>query len=70
MIILYDFLPYYRFWQPNDARSNQELLALYLHAYQIWEGDLVTANPNGTFTVIAPPYACSSDSHPCDRLTP
>ncbi|KAI0704561.1 hypothetical protein C8Q76DRAFT_820141 [Earliella scabrosa] len=54
MIILCDFLPYYRFWRPNDSRSNRELLALFLQAYQIWESDLIKPAGKGAYSVIAP----------------
>ena len=55
MIILFDFLPFYRYWRPNDRRNNKELLALFLLAYQIWESDLITPKGGGVYTVIAPP---------------
>ncbi|RPD52038.1 hypothetical protein L227DRAFT_568860, partial [Lentinus tigrinus ALCF2SS1-6] len=54
MIILNDFLTFYRHWQPEDRQANRRILELNYRAYQIWETDLVIPNQDGTYNVYEP----------------
>ncbi|KAI0744700.1 hypothetical protein C8Q76DRAFT_605694, partial [Earliella scabrosa] len=54
IIILNDFLPFFRVWNPDDESETRAILELNHRAYHLWSGDLVSPNPDGSFTVRAP----------------
>ncbi|RDX45266.1 hypothetical protein OH76DRAFT_1486437 [Lentinus brumalis] len=54
IIILFDFLPFYRVWKPEDRLANRIIIETNQRAHQIWDGDLVQPNVDGrTYRVVS-----------------
>ncbi|RPD63945.1 hypothetical protein L227DRAFT_496300 [Lentinus tigrinus ALCF2SS1-6] len=62
VIILNDFLPFYRIWQPEDQAHNRAILDLNHQAYLMWTNNLVTPMDSSDvtkktiFRVVSPAY--------------
>ncbi|KAJ7696092.1 hypothetical protein B0H17DRAFT_1131242 [Mycena rosella] len=51
VIILNDFLRFFRYWSPCDRPLNQRIIALHTNAHNLWEQDRVVQVAEDTFDV-------------------
>ncbi|TFK84165.1 hypothetical protein K466DRAFT_497090 [Polyporus arcularius HHB13444] len=54
LIIIHDFLPYFKNWPPEDRVIPSHIRRLNDDAHRLWEDGCVVQEPRGTFTVEIP----------------